>query len=562
MRILAAGDDAVLVECASAAEAVSLHRSLTDRPVPGVGPTVPGARTLLVHHDPARHDRAALAALLAARRAADDAAARAAPGRVLEVPVVYDGEDLGDVAALLGTSVDEVVRRHAAATWTVAFMGFAPGFAYLTGSDPRLVVPRRDTPRTRVPAGSVALAGAYGGVYPREGPGGWQLVGWTGFPLWDLDREPPVAWAPGDQVRFRPVREVAVGPRSAPAPRGGAGRSADEGAGGTSGGMSRGTSGGGAAVEVVDPGVQALVQDAGRPGLADLGVGAAGAADPRSLRAAIRAVGGRPDDAALESHGGLRLRARGRVVVAVAGAAAPVKVRSADGEPRAVAPGRAVLLRDGDELAVGAVARGLSLHVAVRGGVAVPPVLGSRSTDLLGGIGPAPLVAGTVLPVGAAAGDAVALGDVGAPLTGDLPAPGDVVQLPVTLGPRDDWFTADALRLLLAQEWEVTALADRVGTRLHGAVPLERRPEAQGRELASEGVVTGGVQVPPSGQPVLFGPDHPLTGGYPVVAVVTSVGRRLLGQLPTGARLRFVAADRDQSVEEPADVDTRSRQDL
>jgi KipI family sensor histidine kinase inhibitor len=535
VRLRPAGDDAVLVECASAAEAVALHRSLTDRPVAGVGPTVPGASTLLVVHDPARVDRTALEGLLAARLGAHGPAADAGPPRTLDLPVVYDGTDLADVADLLGTSVEEVVRRHTEAVWTVAFMGFAPGFGYLTGTDAGLVVPRRDVPRTRVPAGSVALAGAYSGVYPREGPGGWQLLGRTGAVLWDLDRDPPVAWAPGDRVRFRAVRDVVrtvpardgtdgVVPSHAPAADGAPGR---------------------AAVEVVDPGTHSLLQDLGRPGLADLGVGASGAADPRSLRAALRAVGTRPDDAAVETHGGLRLRARGTLVVAVTGAAAPVTVRSPDGRDRPVSRAHAVRLADGEDLAVGAVERGLSVYVAARGGLAATPVLGSRSTDLLGGIGPAPLAVGAVLPVGPPPGGAVAADDGGAPDPGALPAPGDVVRLPVTLGPRDDWFTAAALRLLLTQEWEVTALADRVGTRLHGAVPLDRRPEAVGRELPSEGVGTGGVQVPPGGQPLLFGPDHPQTGGYPVVAVVAASHRWLLGQLPEGARLHFDAPPDD-----------------
>ncbi|MGW6450423.1 5-oxoprolinase subunit C family protein [Isoptericola sp. NPDC055063] len=134
----------------------------------------------------------------------------------------------------------------------------------------------------------------------------------------------------------------------------------------------------------------------------------------------------------------------------------------------------------------------------------------------------------------------MAVGDVGAPDVAALPAPGELTTLPVVLGPHDDWFTADAVERLTGQVWTVTERSDRVGLRLDGAHPLTRTEDAHARELPSEGCVTGALQVPPDGLPVLFGVDHPLTGGYPVVAAVASTHRWLLGQLPPGARLRFV----------------------
>jgi KipI family sensor histidine kinase inhibitor len=532
VRVLTARDDALLVEVADLDAAVRLHRSLTADPVVGVGQPVPGARSVLVPFDPAAQDAAGLTTILRERASAP--ASHTTGGATLTIPTVYDGADLADVAAHLGCSVEEVARRHGAATWTVAFMGFAPGFGYLVSDDPGLVVPRRRTPRTRVPRGAVALAGEYTGVYPREGPGGWQLLGRTDAAVWDLDRERPALWEPGDRVRFQAVRATASGGSLGSS---GLGRQLEL---PNETGTAERDHEGAPQVEVVDAGPQSLVQDLGRPGLADQGVTTSGAADPRSHRAAQRAVGNPPDAAAVETLGGLRLRAGGRLVLATAGACADVTVIPADGGPaRPVPPSAPVALMPGDELAVGYPTRGVRTYVAGRGGLLVDPVLGSRSTDVLGRLGPPALTAGDRIAVGPAPGDAVATDDVGAPDPGTLPASGGAVSLPIVLGPRDDWFTAAALDALLGQEWTVTERSDRVGLRLDAAVALERTAATTGRELPSEGCVTGALQVPPDGRPVLFGPDHPVTGGYPVIAAVRASHLWLLGQLPPGARVRL-----------------------
>ncbi|SKC81664.1 sensor histidine kinase inhibitor, KipI family [Krasilnikoviella flava] len=571
VRVLPARDDALLVELDDLAAALALHASLRADPVPGVGQPVPGARTLLVPFDPWRVAPERLAVVLRSRvlpaepveprlstlrQAQDDAGSTSDLDRLVEIPTVYDGEDLADVARLLGWSPQEVVRRHTAASWVVGFVGFAPGFAYLTGDDDGLVVPRRESPRTRVPAGSVALAGPYSGVYPRASPGGWQLVGRTDVVTWDPDREPPTPWAPGNRVRFTAVRESARG--TGASHRGSSGSERQSELPTRAGAAAPTTSATG--LEVVTPGLQALVQDLGRPGLAHLGVAASGAADPRSLRAANRGVGNPAGTAAIEAAGGgLRLRARGDVVVALAGADGPAVVRTG-GDPddaRHAPRARPFRLRDGDELELGAPARGWRTYVAVRGGLDVPPALGSRATDALAHLGPAALSPGVVLGRDRTRGpvldarrgrtpahgtQAVATDDVGAPDPAALPAPGKVTTLPVVLGPHDDWFTPDAVALLAGQEWRVTDRSDRVGLRLAGPRPLDRTDAARGRELPSEGCVTGALQVPPDGLPVLFGVDHPLTGGYPVVGAVPSSHTWLLGQLPPGALLRFAPA--------------------
>ncbi|MFD9598228.1 5-oxoprolinase subunit PxpB [Kitasatospora sp. NPDC059973] len=202
--VRAVGERALLVEVAGTAEVGALYGWLRERQAAGeltpVEEIVPAARTVLLD---GVADVRALTALL---RTARPAAAGAAPGPLLEVPTVYDGADLAEVAALWEVSPEAAVRIHTAPEYVVAFCGFAPGFGYLTGLPRQYGTPRRASPRSSVPAGSVALAGPYTGVYPRSSPGGWQLLGRTGLPLWDTSREPAALLAPGVRVRFTAVR--------------------------------------------------------------------------------------------------------------------------------------------------------------------------------------------------------------------------------------------------------------------------------------------------------------------------------------------------------------------
>ncbi|WP_067183280.1 5-oxoprolinase subunit B family protein [Microtetraspora niveoalba] len=198
MHLRRCGDDALLVELDDLGEVVALYDALAGRPPEGVVDIVPAARTLLVRFEPPATPQAVEAALRSVRPARG---ARGHAGEV-RIPVVYDGADLADVAALTGLTEREVVAAHTATPWTVAFCGFAPGFGYLTGGDPRLTVPRRAESRVRVPAGSVALAAGYSAVYPRESPGGWRLIGRTDTVVWDLDADPPALLRPGVRVLF------------------------------------------------------------------------------------------------------------------------------------------------------------------------------------------------------------------------------------------------------------------------------------------------------------------------------------------------------------------------
>lgn len=199
MQVRGCGDRAVLAEFEDLDEVLAAYTHLMAAPPDGVVDLVPAARTLLVHLDPTVTDAARVADAV---RAVDTTADVRRDAGEVEVPVVYDGADLAEVAALTGLSEAEVVAAHTEREWTVAFCGFAPGFGYLVGQDTRLHVSRRRTPRTSVPAGSVALAGEFSGVYPRASPGGWQLIGRTDLTTWDPERTPPALLTPGTRVRF------------------------------------------------------------------------------------------------------------------------------------------------------------------------------------------------------------------------------------------------------------------------------------------------------------------------------------------------------------------------
>ncbi|MFB4317922.1 allophanate hydrolase subunit 1 [Actinomadura sp. 21ATH] len=199
MTVRRAGDAALLVETGDLAASHRLNAAIRDAGLPGIVDVVPGEGTVLVVADPAAADLDRLAARLPELPLPERAAALTPP---VEIPTVYDGADLDAVAELAGMSREEVVARHAASTFTVAYLGFSPGFAYLTGLDPALHVPRMDSPRTAVPTGSVAIAGPYGAVYPSQSPGGWRLLGRTELTLWDVTRDPPSLLQPGTEVRF------------------------------------------------------------------------------------------------------------------------------------------------------------------------------------------------------------------------------------------------------------------------------------------------------------------------------------------------------------------------
>lgn len=537
-RLLPMGDRGVLVEVASLDEVLALHGALAASRPPGVVDLVPAARTVLVRVEPRVISLAAARAWIEKTARATDAVAPAPSDLApVELDVVYDGLDLDETAELLGVTPGGLAAQHAAAVWTVAFTGFAPGFGYLVSADWPHDVPRLDSPRTRVPAGAIGLAAAFTGAYPRETPGGWRLIGATSAPLFDPDAASPALLAPGARVSFRPVRAQTLGASapgdesalasgaidSAPAPAGvrGRARTGDAGPAQPDGGRGR------TEIRVVQPGLLATIQDLGRTGAASLGVAPSGALDRGALRTANRLVGNPEHAAGIEvTMGGFRAVAGDDLWFAVTGAWGPILLDGHEVDP--YEPHR---WPRGAELHIDWFAHGARAYLAVRGGLDGRAVLDSRATDLMAGLGPRPLRPGASIGVREEAS-----GPIPASTIAPWSAPhDDELVIELASGARADWFTSSALRLLYEAAWTVSNDADRVGVRLDGPV-LER---AGGGELPSEGMVTGALQVPPSGRPTILLADGPVTGGYPVIAVATDAALDAIAQARPGTRIRF-----------------------
>ena len=444
------------------------------------------------------------------------------------LPVVFDGADLEEVAGLIGSTPRQVIELVVGAHLEVAFVGFAPGFPYLTGlPDELAALPRRPTPRTSVPAGSVAVAGGFASVYPRSTPGGWHLLGRTAETLFDPVTPPHSLVAPGDRVRFV---EVAVD--EAPATRDLSTRHRP---------LLTATTAN--SLVVLDPGLCSFVQDAGRPGVGGLGVPRAGAADPRALELVNRLLGNLPGAAAIECTAtGPRLQVVGAGHLSVVGPGSGTVEVLVDG--RAVPDCTVVPVGDGQIVSVGRVRHGLRAYVGIAGGVCTPELLGSRSSDVLSGLGPGPLRAGDHLsrgPAGRARGRL---------RVAPRPVDGRTVTVRLLPGPRADDGNASAdphLDLLVSTPWIVGPEADRIGLRLSAADGSTALGPPPG---TSTPMITGAVQLPPDGRPIVLLPDHATVGGYPVIACVITADLRILGQLAPGDRVAFTAIDRGAAVDD------------
>jgi KipI family sensor histidine kinase inhibitor len=516
IRFRRAGDRALLAypEGGAGAEASArvraLDRALQVRPFPGVVEAVPAVASLLVLYEPDAVSFADACAYLA--RADADPAATEAPGRLHLIPVAYGGEhgpDLDEVARACGLDADAFVEQHAGREYRALMLGFRPGFAYLGWLPEALRTSRRPTPRARVAAGSVAVAGLQTAVYPTASAGGWNLIGRTGAVLFDPLRDPPALVAPDDRVRFVPSAD-ALAQGGEPADRAVLGA---------------------AIVEVVDGGWLTTVQDRGRAGFRRFGVASAGALDRAAADAANAAVGNAGDAALLEcTSAGPVLRFLAATRFAIAGADLGATLERADlGEWR-VPLATSVFARTGNVLRFGERARGFRAYIALGGGVDVPRRLGSRATDLTGAFG-----GYDGRPLGA--GDRLSLGWLaGVPGTTPLPDAADDVVVRVVLGPQDDHFAPATIERFLAAEWVVGPDSDRAGCRLTGPT-IEH---AGAPEIASEGMVPGSIQVPPDGRPIVMLADGPTTGGYPKIATVVAGDVARLAQLVPGlGRVRF-----------------------
>ncbi len=432
---------------------------------------------------------------------------RLTAGDEVKIPVCYGGghgPDLEQVAEKTGLSAEQVVGLHSSVVYTVAAVGFSPGFPYLLGLPEQLHLPRRATPRLEVPAGSVAMAGGQAGIYPFASPGGWHVLGRTGVSLFDPALPRPALLRSGDRVRFVAVEELEMPEKISPIAEPAGPRW----------------------IEVIQPGAVSTVQDLGRPGYESYGVSPGGAVDRQALRMANLLVGNPQGAAALElCVTGPILKFHAETVVALTGAT---------GRPRRVAAGETV---DFTKLA-----GGVRACLAVAGGLRVPQVLGSMSTDLRAGFGG---LQGRVLR----AGDRLDFGEPGrAPRGGNWhvgrPERVDRIELRFIPGAQQHWFSETVRKRFQSEIYHLTPRSDRMGARLSGA----ELPLATPREMVSQPVACGSIQVPPDGQPIILLAERQTIGGYPQIGHVISVDLPKLARAWPGTRVVFREITRDEAV--------------
>ena len=528
-----AGDSALLLELddvidpAVNAAALDLARAIRAAEIRGVRDVVSAIRSVAVYFDPLAIDRDRLWRLVEEQPRERTAAEQRSR---IEVPVVYGGSfgpDLQTIAAFAGVPPQAVVDLHAGRDYRVFMLGFLPGFPYLGVVDERIAAPRHATPRHRVPAGSVGIAGRQTGIYPRESPGGWQIVGRTPLAIFDPQRTPSALFAPGDTVRFVPTRagtDAGKAPGAAAETRGPAG----DGPGIPAPSRRR--------VTVVAPGLLSTIQDLGRWGHQSTGVPVAGALDSFSHRLANALVGNTRDAATLEiTLAGPELRFDDDAVIAVTGADLEPALQS-----RAVPMNEAVTCRQGSVLRFGGRRRGARAYVAFDGGLAAPAVLGSRATHVLSRLGG---LNGRALR----AGDTLILGERTAPpprRLGHAAAPARSAAIRILPGPQHGAFAPGTLDALVSAHFQVAPHSDRMGYRLAGA-RLSGSPRGV---LISGPTFTGAIQVPPSGEPVILMADRQTTGGYPQIATVISADLPAAGQLAPGDEVRFALCSRGEAI--------------
>jgi antagonist of KipI len=536
-----AGDSAVLLELdavidpAVNARAVAIASAIAAECRAGVRDIIPTYRSVAVHFDPLVADVHGLRASL--QRAAETAPAARA-GTLVEVPVAYggeDGPDLDEVASFAKLPPAAVVERHCAAEYRVFMLGFLPGFAYMGSVDEAIAAPRKATPRTRIPAGSVGIAGRQTGIYPVESPGGWQLIGRTGLKVFDPFRTPASLFAPGDRVRFVPEpRTPNPEPRTPnPEPR-------------TTGFRDPGSR----SITVLQPGLFTTIQDDGRWGHQDRGVPVAGPMDRRSYRLANALVGNPTDAAALEATllgPALRIEQPARVAITGADLSASI-----DGTALAVDAVRAC--GAGSVLRFGERRRRSRAYIAFDGGIDVPPVLGSRATHVvcgLGGVEGRALKAGDRLPLGQST-------HPGHRTRGFSPLRVEGgARLRVMRGPQDEYFDESAFDVLQRARFTISAQSNRMGYRLTSPdrIPNPESPSTSpgasripAGAMISDATFIGGLQVPPSGEPILLMADRQTTGGYPQIATVVTADLPLAGQLAPGDWVQFTLCTRDEAI--------------
>ncbi len=484
-----------------------LRQLLEKNPIPEIVDIVSSYDTIAVHFRPS--DGETVLAHLTALHL-DDVPAKTPTGqRQVTIPVAYGGAygpDLQTLANAKALSQQELIRLHSEATYTVAAIGFAPGFPYLTGLTEALHAPRHSSPRP-VAAGSVAVAADQAGIYPHSSQGGWHVLGRTGLPLFDPFSSQPTLLQPGDQVRFEVAETIEeVRPTAPPDYEVVSG------------------------ITVLDPGPLSSIQDHGRYGYQHIGVSPGGAADPILATVANRLVGN-PDTAAVIecTMSGPKLLFEQDARIAWVGWNHP-------------SAGRPVAVKAGARVDLSGRTSHLRGYIAVAGGIDIPPVMGSRSTDIRGGFGGhrgRKLAANDRLPIGEA-GEGPPLGSwsVAWPHTNRY-----LIELRFIRGMQAEAFTEESRRQFSKSFYDLSPASDRMGCRLSGAKLALKSP----MNLRSQPVIAGSVQVPPDGQPIVLMSERQTIGGYPQIGHVISADIPILARAWPGARIHFREVSLDEA---------------
>ena len=499
----------------------------------GILEMVPSFRSLLILFDPLLLSRRILRDTVVSLASSDNSGETSAVGgQVVRLPVCYGGEfgpDLEFVARHNGLSPEEVIALHSRESYPVYMLGFLPGFPYLGGLPPRIAAPRLQTPRQMVASGSVGIAGSQTGVYPLESPGGWRIIGRTPLRLFDPFRSEPFLVSAGDRIRFDPI-DRAVFERMA----GSQEEAADPVASSLPAERPAGF------FSVIKPGLQTTVQDRGRFGFRAFGLSPGGPMDSLAARVANLLVGNGPDAAILEMTllGG-SFRFETKSYLAVCGADMGCKL---NGVP--IRAWSAFSVPPGGELTFGHAVSGCRAYLAVRGGITVPTVLGSRATSLragIGGYGGRALRAADRVPCGLDSGDVTAQRFLPAHLVPEYP---EEIRLRVLPGPQDDLFEPDGIKTFFSSVYTVTPRNDRMGYCLDGP-PVRHR---NGADIVSDALCAGAVQVPGDGLPLVMTADHQTTGGYAKIGAVIGPDLSRLVQARQGTRVRFVRCSDSEAV--------------
>ena len=510
MGLRALGDSAWLFKVGESSQEKKLELVLRLRwvlechPIPEIIDIVSSFDSLAVHFHPA--DGQKVIDYLTSLQLDETGNRKPMQSRSIIIPVVYGGSDLQALAVAKELSVSEVIELHRDTEYIVAAIGFSPGFPYLQGLPEKLHHPRHSSP-IKLPAGSVAIAGNQAGIYPFATQGGWHVIGRTETKLFDPDRDPPALLQPGDKVRFVEKETLNESASSPP----------------TLSAFSHG-------IVVIEPGALSSIQDHGRWGKQHFGVSPGGVADPVLATIANRLVGNRDEAAVIEcTMTGCVLRFDCDAIVAWVGWA-----DDTSGKPHKI--------KAGDRIDLRKRMCHLRGYIAVAGGINVPKVLGSRATDLravLGGHQGRALQSGDILPIGKAS-----TAPVSEKWHVSWPHPnGRLIELRYIRGIQSGWFSSAAQQLFTESFYEISPTSDRTGTRLKGA-KLELKNY---REMISQPVVLGSVQVPPDGQPIVLMSERQTIGGYPQIGHVISADIPKLARAWPGTHVRFREVDLDEA---------------